>query len=198
MSLARSGCSILEMALSMGQRSGIYKTCNGNIVFWLVHGRLTFKSWMRWGDLISVLPFSLTFSCQNVSTLLSRRWSRVSLVCNWLAIPWLCHCCSGEGDERKRPVIIHRAILGSVERMIAILTENYGGKWYACCTVTSQIHACMCSFHRPFWLSPCQVMVVPVAPKYDDYAEQVCCCTLPDHHNVQYVETWTPMLLAVR
>uniref|UniRef100_A0A8B9KMC6 threonine--tRNA ligase n=1 Tax=Astyanax mexicanus TaxID=7994 RepID=A0A8B9KMC6_ASTMX len=30
----------------------------------------------------------------------------------------------------KRPVIIHRAILGSVERMIAILTENYGGKWY--------------------------------------------------------------------
>uniref|UniRef100_A0A8C1CHL2 threonine--tRNA ligase n=1 Tax=Cyprinus carpio carpio TaxID=630221 RepID=A0A8C1CHL2_CYPCA len=31
----------------------------------------------------------------------------------------------------KRPVIIHRAILGSVERMIAILTENYGGKWYA-------------------------------------------------------------------
>ena len=36
---------------------------------------------------------------------------------------------SGEGDEKKRPVIIHRAILGSVERMIAVLTENYGGKW---------------------------------------------------------------------
>lgn len=31
--------------------------------------------------------------------------------------------------EKKRPVIIHRAILGSVERMIAILTESYGGKW---------------------------------------------------------------------
>ena len=38
-------------------------------------------------------------------------------------------CCSGEGDEKKRPVIIHRAILGSVERMIAVLTENFGGKW---------------------------------------------------------------------
>ena len=37
---------------------------------------------------------------------------------------------SGEGDEKKRPVIIHRAILGSVERMIAILTESCGGKWY--------------------------------------------------------------------
>ena len=33
-------------------------------------------------------------------------------------------------EERKRPVIIHRAILGSVERMMAVLTENYGGKWY--------------------------------------------------------------------
>ncbi|XP_050656019.1 threonine--tRNA ligase 2, cytoplasmic isoform X4 [Macaca thibetana thibetana] len=35
---------------------------------------------------------------------------------------------SKDGDDKKRPVIIHRAILGSVERMIAILSENYGGK----------------------------------------------------------------------
>uniref|UniRef100_A0A8D0KED3 threonine--tRNA ligase n=1 Tax=Salvator merianae TaxID=96440 RepID=A0A8D0KED3_SALMN len=54
----------------------------------------------------------------------------------------------------KRPVIIHRAILGSVERMIAILTENYGGKW-------------------PLWLSPQQVMVVPVGPTLDEYAQKV-------------------------
>uniref|UniRef100_A0A671RDY8 threonine--tRNA ligase n=1 Tax=Sinocyclocheilus anshuiensis TaxID=1608454 RepID=A0A671RDY8_9TELE len=53
-----------------------------------------------------------------------------------------------------RPVIIHRAILGSVERMIAILTENYGGKW-------------------PLWLSPRQVMVVPVGPTCDEYAQRV-------------------------
>ena len=39
-------------------------------------------------------------------------------------------CCSGhDAEERKRPVIIHRAILGSVERMIAVLTESCGGKW---------------------------------------------------------------------
>lgn len=62
---------------------------------------------------------------------------------------------SNEGDDKKRPVIIHRAILGSVERMIAILCENYGGKW-------------------PFWLSPQQVMVVPVGPSCEDYAQQVC------------------------
>ncbi|XP_012564686.2 threonine--tRNA ligase 1, cytoplasmic isoform X2 [Hydra vulgaris] len=61
---------------------------------------------------------------------------------------------SGEGDDQKRPVIIHRAILGSVERMIAILTENYGGKW-------------------PFWLSPIQAVVIPVSNKFDEYAQKV-------------------------
>ena len=48
---------------------------------------------------------------------------------------------TSEGDaqqDRKRPVIVHRAILGSVERMLGILTEHTGGKW-------------------PFWLSPRQV-----------------------------------------
>ncbi|ESN97826.1 hypothetical protein HELRODRAFT_85090, partial [Helobdella robusta] len=57
-------------------------------------------------------------------------------------------------SEKKRPVIIHRAILGSVERMIAILCENFAGKW-------------------PFWLSPRQVMVIPVAPPFDEYALKV-------------------------
>lgn len=61
---------------------------------------------------------------------------------------------SGEADEKKRPVMIHRAILGSVERMVAVLTENYGGKW-------------------PFWLSPRQCVIIPVAPVYDTYAEEV-------------------------
>ncbi|XP_062898967.1 threonine--tRNA ligase 1, cytoplasmic [Mobula hypostoma] len=61
---------------------------------------------------------------------------------------------SPDGGEQNRPVIIHRAILGSVERMIAILTENYGGKW-------------------PLWLSPRQVMVVPVGPTCEEYAQKV-------------------------
>uniref|UniRef100_A0A8C1UGV6 threonine--tRNA ligase n=1 Tax=Cyprinus carpio TaxID=7962 RepID=A0A8C1UGV6_CYPCA len=52
--------------------------------------------------------------------------------------------------DKDRPVIIHRAILGSVERMIAILTENYAGKW-------------------PLWLSPRQVMLVPVNPSLEEY-----------------------------
>ncbi|XP_017893242.1 threonine--tRNA ligase, cytoplasmic isoform X2 [Ceratina calcarata] len=59
-----------------------------------------------------------------------------------------------ESGEKKRPVIIHRAILGSVERMIAILTESYAGKW-------------------PFWLSPRQAVVMPVSYQFDNYATQV-------------------------
>ncbi len=53
-----------------------------------------------------------------------------------------------------KPVIIHRAILGSFERMLGILIEHTGGKW-------------------PFWLSPRQAMVVPVSDKFNDYAKQV-------------------------
>ncbi|KAM9806074.1 threonine--tRNA ligase 1, cytoplasmic isoform X1 [Syngnathus typhle] len=49
----------------------------------------------------------------------------------------------GRDGRSHRPVMIHRAVLGSVERMIAILAENFGGKW-------------------PLWLSPAQVMVIPV------------------------------------
>lgn len=56
--------------------------------------------------------------------------------------------------EKQAPVMIHRAILGSVERMIAVLTESYGGKW-------------------PFWLSPRQVMVVPVGVPFNGYANEV-------------------------
>ncbi|DBB09859.1 TPA: hypothetical protein ACH3X3_001472 [Trebouxia sp. C0006] len=54
----------------------------------------------------------------------------------------------------ERPVMLHRAILGSVERMFAILTEHYAAKW-------------------PFWLSPRQVMVVPISEASLEYAQQV-------------------------
>ncbi|GEQ70191.1 hypothetical protein JCM33374_g3867 [Metschnikowia sp. JCM 33374] len=62
-----------------------------------------------------------------------------------------------------RPVMIHRAILGSVERMTAILTEHYKGKW-------------------PFWLSPRQILIVPVGVKYIEYAEQLKDELVKKHH----------------
>jgi len=59
-----------------------------------------------------------------------------------------------ENGEVKQPVIIHRAVLGSVERLMAILIEHTGGKW-------------------PFWLSPRQAIVVSVSEKFNEYAEKV-------------------------
>jgi threonyl-tRNA synthetase len=59
-----------------------------------------------------------------------------------------------EKDESKTPVIIHRAIYGSFERFIGILCEHYQGNW-------------------PFWLSPRQIIVLPVSEKFMGYAQKV-------------------------
>jgi threonyl-tRNA synthetase len=59
-----------------------------------------------------------------------------------------------QNENLTRPVMIHRAILGSVERMMAILIEHTGGKW-------------------PLWLSPRQILVAPVSDKFCEYAEKV-------------------------
>ena len=56
--------------------------------------------------------------------------------------------------KAKRPVIIHRAILGSIERFIGILTEHYQGAF-------------------PTWLSPVQVMILPIADRHQEYAKKV-------------------------
>lgn len=53
-----------------------------------------------------------------------------------------------------RPVMIHRAVMGSVERFMAILIEHLGGKW-------------------PFFMSPRQVMVIPITAKYVGYCQSV-------------------------
>jgi threonyl-tRNA synthetase len=71
-----------------------------------------------------------------------------------------------ESGEKKRPVIIHRAIFGSVERMIAILTESFAGKW-------------------PFWLSPRQAIVIPVGPQFDEYSEKASFT----YYNLLYILT---------
>merc|ERR1712003_476666 len=59
-----------------------------------------------------------------------------------------------EGKQFARPVMVHRAMLGSVERIFAVLCEHYGGKW-------------------PFWLSPRQIMIIPVHNEFNDYCQQV-------------------------
>ncbi|BCR83009.1 threonine--tRNA ligase THS1 [Aspergillus chevalieri] len=58
------------------------------------------------------------------------------------------------GPGRARPVVIHRAIIGSFERFLGILIEHFGGKW-------------------PFWISPRQILIVPVMPAVNDYVEEL-------------------------
>ena len=60
----------------------------------------------------------------------------------------------GEDGEKHRPVMLHRAILGSFERFIGILIENYAGRF-------------------PFWLAPLQVMVATITDEAKPYAEKV-------------------------
>ncbi|MBO4805219.1 MAG: threonine--tRNA ligase [Paludibacteraceae bacterium] len=60
----------------------------------------------------------------------------------------------GEDNQKHRPVMIHRAPFGSMERFVAVLIEHTGGKF-------------------PLWLTPEQVVVLPISEKYNDYAHKV-------------------------
>ncbi|XP_011238538.1 threonine--tRNA ligase, mitochondrial isoform X2 [Mus musculus] len=63
----------------------------------------------------------------------------------------------GPAGTPECPVLIHRAVLGSVERLLGVLAESCGGKW-------------------PLWLSPLQVVVIPVRTEQEEYARQVQQC----------------------
>ena len=60
----------------------------------------------------------------------------------------------GKDNEKKRPVMIHRTIFGSMERFMGILIEHYAGKF-------------------PAWLAPVQVSVLPISDKFNDYAYEL-------------------------
>jgi threonyl-tRNA synthetase len=60
----------------------------------------------------------------------------------------------GSDNEKHRPVMIHRAPFGSMERFVAVLIEHCAGKF-------------------PLWLAPEQAIILPISEKYHDYAEKV-------------------------
>lgn len=61
----------------------------------------------------------------------------------------------GEDGKKHRPIMIHRAIFGSIERFIGILIEHFAGKF-------------------PVWLAPNQVKILPITDRNHDYAEGIC------------------------
>ena len=70
---------------------------------------------------------------------------------------------TGNDNEKHRPVMIHRAPFGSMERFIAILLENTAGDF-------------------PLWLSPDQFIILPISEKYVDYAKKVS--QLLENHDI--------------
>lgn len=62
---------------------------------------------------------------------------------------------TGADDKKYRPIMIHRAPFGSMERFVAVLLEHTGGKF-------------------PLWLAPDQTVLLPVSEKYNDFAKKVC------------------------
>jgi threonyl-tRNA synthetase len=60
----------------------------------------------------------------------------------------------GEDGNKHRPVMLHRAVLGTLERFIGIMLESYAGK-------------------MPLWLAPEQIVVCPITTEADDYGHQV-------------------------
>jgi len=60
----------------------------------------------------------------------------------------------GADDKRHRPIMIHRAPFGSMERFVAVLIEHSGGRF-------------------PLWLAPDQAVVLPISEKFNDYAKKV-------------------------
>ncbi len=75
----------------------------------------------------------------------------------------------GADNERHRPIMIHRALFGAIERFFAILVEHYAGAF-------------------PAWLAPVQVTVLPVADRHDEYAQKIVDDLRRDRFRVEMVD----------
>jgi len=85
----------------------------------------------------------------------------------------------GSDGKRHRPVIIHRALMGSIERFFGVLIEHYEGAF-------------------PAWLAPVQAAVLPVAATHGDYAAQVEAQLKQDGFRVQVVDAQEPLGRRIR
>ena len=73
----------------------------------------------------------------------------------------------GEDGKEHRPFMVHRALLGSIERFMGVLIEHYGGAF-------------------PDWLAPIQVAVIPVSQNYFDYAQKIVSSLIDENIRVKF------------
>lgn len=109
------------------------------------------KATQAWGEAAFYGP-KLDFMVQDA---LGRSWQLGTVQLDYQLPERFGLAYTGADNQQHRPVMIHRAPLGSLERFIAILLEHTGGK-------------------LPLWLAPDQVAILPISEKYAAYADQVC------------------------
>ncbi|WP_025270409.1 threonine--tRNA ligase [Hippea sp. KM1] len=85
---------------------------------------------------------------------LGRRWQCATIQCDFTLPERFNLTYVDEDGKEKQPVMVHRVILGSIERFIAILIENFEGDF-------------------PLWIAPVQARVLPVSEKHESYAKEV-------------------------
>ncbi|MFA6325162.1 MAG: threonine--tRNA ligase [Candidatus Paceibacterota bacterium] len=85
---------------------------------------------------------------------LGREWQLATIQCDFNLPERFDLSFMNENGEKERPVVIHRAISGSLERFMGMLIEHYAGSF-------------------PLWLSPVQITILPISEKQSIYAEQV-------------------------
>ncbi len=86
---------------------------------------------------------------------IGRKWQCATIQCDFTLPDRFDLTYIDENGREKQPVMVHRVILGSIERFIAILIENYEGNF-------------------PLWIAPVQVRVIPVSVKHENYSREVC------------------------
>ncbi|MCR4623796.1 MAG: threonine--tRNA ligase, partial [Alphaproteobacteria bacterium] len=86
---------------------------------------------------------------------IGREWQCGTLQVDFQLPQRLGACYTGEDGEKHHPIMLHRAVLGSLERFFGILLENYAGR-------------------LPMWLAPVQIVFATITNSFDGYAEEVC------------------------
>lgn len=85
---------------------------------------------------------------------LKRPWQCATIQCDFVLPERFDLTYAGKDGREHRPIMLHRVILGSIERFIGTLIEHYAGEF-------------------PLWLSPVQVMIIPIAETQNTYAEEL-------------------------
>ncbi len=86
---------------------------------------------------------------------IGREWQLATIQCDFNLPERFDLSFTNEKGEKERPVVIHRAISGSLERFMGVMIEHFAGNF-------------------PLWLSPVQVRVIPVRDSHNEYAKEVC------------------------